>query len=108
MNQPVSVLDLENQSMKSFAELTGKEKSTERLRWVCVPAAAVLGVLVLRVIAGFVMTPVLAQLPGSAAMPASDFLERSLACASCWYVSRLVGTVRRVARLVGFADGVRD
>lgn len=59
--------------MKSFSELTGKEKSTELLRWLCVPAAAVIGVLALRLIAGFVMPPVLAQLPGSAAMPASDF-----------------------------------
>ena len=59
--------------MKSFSELTGKEKSTERLRWVCVPAAAVLGVLALRIIAGFVMPPALAQLSGSAAMPTSDF-----------------------------------
>ena len=59
--------------MKSFSELTGKEKSIERLRWICVPAAAVLGVLGLRIIAGFVMPPVLAQLSGSAAMPASDF-----------------------------------
>ena len=59
--------------MKSFSELTRKEKSTERLRWVCVPIAAVLGVFVLRIIAGFVMMPALAQLSGSAAMPASDF-----------------------------------
>ena len=48
--------------MKSFSELTGKEKSTELLRWICVPAAAVLGVLALHLIVGFVMTSVLAQL----------------------------------------------
>ncbi|MBC7819478.1 MAG: hypothetical protein IAG10_21555 [Planctomycetaceae bacterium] len=59
--------------MKSFSELTRKEKSIERLRWLCVPAAAVLGVLALHIIAGFVMPPALAQLPGSAAMPTSDF-----------------------------------
>lgn len=59
--------------MKSFSELTGKEKSIELLRWVCVPVAAVLGVFVLRTIAGFVMMPALAQFSGSAAMPASDF-----------------------------------
>lgn len=68
--------------MKSFSELTGKEKSTEQLRWFCVPAVAVLGVLALRIIAGFVMTPVLAQLPGSAAMPASDFRRFFLPCVS--------------------------
>ena len=59
--------------MKSFSELTGKEKSTELLRWICVPAAAVLGVLALRIIAGFVMPRAAAQLPGSVAMPTSDF-----------------------------------
>ena len=68
--------------MKSFSELTGKEKSTELLRWICVPAAAVLGVLALRIIAGFVMRPVLAQLSGSAAMPASDFRRFFLSCVS--------------------------
>lgn len=66
-------MSLGNRVMKSFSELTGKEKITELLLWLCVPAAAVLGVLALRLIAGFVMPPVLAQLPGSAAMPASDF-----------------------------------
>lgn len=59
--------------MKSFTELTGKEKSIELLRWIGVPAAAVLGVLALRIIAGFVMPRVPAQLSGTAAMPASDF-----------------------------------
>ena len=59
--------------MKSFSELTGKEKSTELLRWLCAPAAAVLGVLALRIIAGFVIPPALSQLPGSVAMPKSDF-----------------------------------
>jgi hypothetical protein len=39
LNQPVCVLVLGNLAMKSFAELTGKEKSTERPRWICVPAA---------------------------------------------------------------------
>ena len=68
--------------MKSSSELTGKEKSTELLRWICVPAAAVLGVLALRLIAGFVMPPVLAQLSGSAAMPASDFRRFFLSCVS--------------------------
>lgn len=68
--------------MKSFSELTRKEKGTELLRWLCVPAAAVLGVLALRIIAGFVMRPALAQLSGSAAMPASDFRRFVLHSAS--------------------------
>ena len=80
LNQPGGVLgDL---AMKSFSELTGKEKSSERLRWICVPAAAVLGVFVLRIIAGFVMMPALALLSGSAAMPASDFRRFFLSCVS--------------------------
>ena len=61
MNQPAGIRVLGNLAMKSFSELTGKEKSTELLRWICVPAAAVLGVLALCIIAGFVMPPVLAQ-----------------------------------------------
>lgn len=59
--------------MKSFPELTGKEKSTELLRWICVPAAAILGVFALRLIVVFVMPRAAAQLPGSVAMPTSDF-----------------------------------
>ena len=66
--------------MRSFSELTGKEKSAELLQWLCVPAAAVLGVLALRIIVGFVMQHVLAQLSGSAAMPASDFRRFFLSC----------------------------
>ena len=61
---------------KSLSYLSGRETSNERLRWLCVPAAAVLGVHTLRIITGFVMQPVLAQLAqlsGSAAMPTSDF-----------------------------------
>lgn len=64
--------------MKSFSERTGKEKNTELLRWVCVPAAAVLGVLAPRIIAGFVMQPVLDLLSGSALSAASDFLRFAL------------------------------
>ena len=73
MTLPVGVLVFVNLAMKSFSELTGKEKSTELLRWVCVPAAAVLGVLALRIIVGFVMPRAAAQLPGSVAMHTSDF-----------------------------------
>ncbi len=64
--------------MKSVTELTLKEKNIELLRWLCVPTAAVLGVLALHIVAGFVMRPALSQLSGSAAMPASDFRRFSL------------------------------
>jgi hypothetical protein len=59
--------------MKPFSELTGREKAIELLRWICVPATAVLAIVAVRVIAGFLMPPALAQPPGSPAIPASDF-----------------------------------
>jgi hypothetical protein len=62
-----------DRAMKSFSELTGKEKSIECLRWICVPPAAVLASLAPRIVASLVMSPVVALLPGTPAMPASDF-----------------------------------
>ena len=59
--------------MKSFSELTRKEKVVELLRWIIVPPAAVLGVLAVRIIAGVVKPPAVAQPPGSSPMPAPDF-----------------------------------
>ena len=59
--------------MKSFPELTGKEKSIELLRWCCVPVASLLGIVALRIIAGLVMSPALAHLSGAATMSTSDF-----------------------------------
>ena len=59
--------------MKSFSELTGTEKAVEVVRWVCVPAAAVLGVLALGIVANFVMPPAVAQLPGTPVAPPSEF-----------------------------------
>ncbi len=79
--------------MKSFSELTGKEKSTELLRWICVPAAAVFVVFAFRSIAGFVMPPAVAQLPGSSAMPASDFYRIYLP----WIFRILMGAVFVIA-----------
>ena len=43
--------------MKSFSELTGKEKAVEFLRWAFVPCAALLAVIVPGVIARFLMPP---------------------------------------------------
>jgi len=59
--------------MKSFSELTGKEKAVELLRWILVPPAAGLAVFALQFVARFVWPPAYAQLPGTAAMPVSDF-----------------------------------
>ena len=59
--------------MKRFSDLTGKEKLVELLRWLLVPAAAVLGVLALGFIAGLLIPPLLAQPPGSPPAPLSAF-----------------------------------
>lgn len=59
--------------MKRFSELTGKEKLIELLRWLLVPAAAVLAVFALRFVAGLLMPPALAQLPGTPVPPVSAF-----------------------------------
>jgi hypothetical protein len=59
--------------MKSFAELTGKAKAIELARWICVPAAAVLGSVVPRIIAGFVMPRAMAMPPGVSRSLDSDF-----------------------------------
>jgi hypothetical protein len=59
--------------MKSFSELTGIEKTFEILRWICVPVAAVLGVVALGMMVRVVMPPSLAQLPGTPVAPPSEF-----------------------------------
>ena len=46
---------LSTQSMKAFSELTGQEKSVELLRWLLVPVAAALAVIVPDIIARLVM-----------------------------------------------------
>ena len=61
--------------MKPFSELTRTEKRTELLRWLGVPVAAVLGVIALHIIAGFVVSRAVAQLPGSDAASGSDFRQ---------------------------------
>jgi hypothetical protein len=59
--------------MRTFSELTGKERALELVRWVCVPAAAVLVVFALQMIARLVMPPVFAQLPGTPVVLPADF-----------------------------------
>ncbi|MBI5761038.1 MAG: hypothetical protein HZA46_21145 [Planctomycetales bacterium] len=65
--------------MKSFSELTGKEKSIEWLRWICVPPAAVLASLAPRIVVSLVISPAVARLRGTPAMPVSDFSRYFLA-----------------------------
>jgi len=59
--------------MKSFSELTSKEKSIELLRWLFVLPASVLAVLTLCLLAGIAMPPTMAQLPGTPPLVPSDF-----------------------------------
>jgi len=59
--------------MKSFSELNGKEKAIELFRWLLVPVASVAVVFVLILISRIAMPPAMAQLPGTAPPPVSDF-----------------------------------
>lgn len=61
--------------MKPFSVLTRTEKRIELLRWLGVPVAAVLGVVVLHIIAGLVVSRAVAQIPDSDAVPGSDFRQ---------------------------------
>jgi len=65
--------------MRSFSELTGREKAVEVVRWFCVPAAAVLIVVAVRIVASFAMPPVYAQPPGTPVVLTSDFQRFVLA-----------------------------
>jgi hypothetical protein len=63
--------------MKPFAELTGQQKALELVRWLCVPAAAVLAVIVLSLLARLAIPPVYAQPPGAPPAP-TNFGARRL------------------------------
>jgi hypothetical protein len=71
--------------MKLFAELTGKEKGIEVLRWLCVVPAVVLAGMAPRVIARLLMPPALAQPPGTPPVPVSDFQR--------YYLPTIIGIV---------------
>jgi hypothetical protein len=58
--------------MTPFAELTGRQKVIEVLRWLAVVPAAVLSVAALRIIARFVMPPLVIQPPGTPVIPVSE------------------------------------
>src|SRR5262245_50576737 len=59
--------------MKSFSELTGQEKAIELLRWFLVPVASVAVVFLLILISQVAKPSAMAQLPGTATLPVSDF-----------------------------------
>ena len=59
--------------MKRFAELSSREKAIEVLRWVLVPVIVVGFNLFLVLIWRTIIPPALAQPPGTAATPPSDF-----------------------------------
>ena len=63
--------------MKRFSELTSYEKAIELLRWVLVPVAAIVGVVLLGQLAVLVIPRPVAQLPGTPMAPSWD-LQRFL------------------------------
>ena len=73
--------------MRPFSELGGKEKLIEALRWICVPVAAVLVVLALRIVGRIAMPIPRAQLPGTPVTAPSDFQRLFLP----WILSILMG-----------------
>ena len=81
--------------MKRFSELTGQEKALELLRWLCVPLVAALGVVAVGMFAGAVISPILAQLPGTLATPPSDFQR--------FVLHRMFGVLMGLAFVIGGA-----
>jgi len=59
-------------SMKPFSDLTGKEKSIEVLRWICVPVAALVGAMAVPMVLRLLIPPPMAQLPGTPPTPGAD------------------------------------
>jgi hypothetical protein len=59
--------------MKPFAELTGREKAVEILRWLLVPVASFVAVYVLILISQVALPPQMAQPPGTPPTPVSEF-----------------------------------
>jgi hypothetical protein len=58
--------------MRTFADLSAKEKSIEVVRWLCVVPAAWLAGMIPRYVEMLVRPPALAQLPGTPRPPVSD------------------------------------
>jgi hypothetical protein len=71
--------------MRSFADLTPKEKCVEMVRWVFVVPAAVLAGMAPRVVTSFLMPPALAQPLGAPPVTVPDFQR--------YYLPHLVGFV---------------
>lgn len=79
--------------MKSFSELTGKEKSLELLRWLLVPAVAAVIVVAPGFIASIVMPRAAAQLPGTPPLPVAELSRIVLP----WIVHGLTGAAVVIA-----------
>ncbi len=79
--------------MKSFSDLTSKEKTVELLRWIGVAPAAVIAGMAPGVIARLVIPPVLAEPLGSPPTPAPAFSRSIL----FWVIGILMGAAFVIA-----------
>jgi hypothetical protein len=77
----------DNLDMPSFSELTGKQRTTELLRWVFLAPTAMLTVVAPHIVASVVMPRPVAQPPGYPPMPVSDFQRHVLP----WVFSVFIG-----------------
>ena len=78
--------------MRSFAELSAREKCLEVVRWVCVAPASMLAGMAPRFVASFFMPPALAQLPGTPPVRVSDFQR--------YYLPHMIGFVMAAAFVI--------
>jgi hypothetical protein len=78
--------------MRPFAELSGKEKCVEVLRWLCVLPAAWLASMTPRYIYMLVRPPMMAQPPGTPPPPVSEFQR--------FYLPHLFGLVMAAAYVI--------
>ena len=81
--------------MKSFSELTGKEKSIELIRWLLVPCVGVLiGRVIPRLITDLLWWPIITQIHLSRIGPVS---HRKMEATRLWLVSIVLGAAFVVA-----------
>jgi hypothetical protein len=78
--------------MKSFAELTAKQKCIEVVRWFCVLPAAVLAGMVPRLLYRLLVPPLMVQPPGVPRIRVSDFQR--------FYLPHIMGAIMAAAFVI--------